>query len=216
MEENTRDKIIRIARKQIHNKGYEKTTIRSIANEAEIAIGNLQFYFQKKEQLMAEIFTSDLLDFYKKYSHVCSELDNPWIEYFSMEGAYLLSMLRIENMLSTYLCCVNIPLIRQQYISINNELLLKCFEHQNIEPDDKQKIYFISLCISGGEFEIISLISQRLQELSGKLLFDFPYKSGLLQYGIEKDIADDIISSSYTKAKEISDSYVKELLNIKY
>src|SRR5256714_13280943 len=52
--ESTRDQIIHAAADSLLENGYSGTSVRSIASKAGVAIGNLQYYFPTKSELLVE------------------------------------------------------------------------------------------------------------------------------------------------------------------
>ena len=57
--ENLREEIIKEAKKQISERGYKNTTIRSVASECNIAVGTVYNYFKSKESLVASFVLED-------------------------------------------------------------------------------------------------------------------------------------------------------------
>src|SRR5260370_16817885 len=52
--ESTRDQIIHAAAESLLENGYSGTSVRSIASKAGVAIGNLQYWFPTKPELLGE------------------------------------------------------------------------------------------------------------------------------------------------------------------
>src|SRR4030088_594958 len=52
--ESTREQIIRAAADSLLENGYSGTSVRSIASKAGVAIGNLQYWFPTKSELLVE------------------------------------------------------------------------------------------------------------------------------------------------------------------
>lgn len=57
--ENLREEILAQAKKQIKERGYKNTTIRSVAAECGIAVGTVYNYFKSKEMLIASFILND-------------------------------------------------------------------------------------------------------------------------------------------------------------
>ena len=57
--ENLREQILNEAKKQLFEQGYEKTTIRSVAQECGIAVGTVYNYFKSKDILIASLVLED-------------------------------------------------------------------------------------------------------------------------------------------------------------
>ena len=56
--EETRRKISEIALASFQERGYEQTTLRLIASEAGISVGNAYYYFPTKNHLVQELYMS--------------------------------------------------------------------------------------------------------------------------------------------------------------
>lgn len=59
---NIKDQIIREAKRQVLELGYESTTIRSVASGCGIAVGTVYNYFQSKDMLIASFILSDWME----------------------------------------------------------------------------------------------------------------------------------------------------------
>ena len=60
--ENVREQLLAEAKKQISERGYKNTTIRSVASECNIATGTVYNYFKSKDMLIASFILQDWLD----------------------------------------------------------------------------------------------------------------------------------------------------------
>lgn len=57
--ENVREQLLAEAKRQISDKGYAKTTIRSVAAACSLGIGTVYNYFPSKDMLIASFMTED-------------------------------------------------------------------------------------------------------------------------------------------------------------
>ena len=57
--ENLRDQLLQEARKQIAERGYTGTTIRSVAGACGVGVGTVYNYFSSKEMLIAAFMMED-------------------------------------------------------------------------------------------------------------------------------------------------------------
>ena len=57
--ENAREQILTEAKKQIAERGYAATTVRSVANSCGIAVGTVYNYFSSKDMLIASFVAED-------------------------------------------------------------------------------------------------------------------------------------------------------------
>lgn len=56
---NTRDRILEATRKRLIANGYDALVMRDLADELEIKLGNLQYYFKTKEILVLEVLQKE-------------------------------------------------------------------------------------------------------------------------------------------------------------
>jgi AcrR family transcriptional regulator len=57
--ENVREQLLCVAKKQIEERGYANTTIRSVAGECGLAVGTVYNYFKSKDMLIATFVVED-------------------------------------------------------------------------------------------------------------------------------------------------------------
>lgn len=57
--ENVREQLLAVAKKQIEERGYANTTIRSVAAECGLAVGTVYNYFKSKDMLIATFVVED-------------------------------------------------------------------------------------------------------------------------------------------------------------
>lgn len=74
-QENTEERIKNIARKIFEQKGYTGTTVRDIAEAADINIALLNYYFRSKEKLFQEIFLESFINMFKEEHLIFEEKD---------------------------------------------------------------------------------------------------------------------------------------------
>ena len=57
--ENVREQLLAVAKKQISERGYANTTIRSVAGECGLGVGTVYNYFKSKDMLIASFMAED-------------------------------------------------------------------------------------------------------------------------------------------------------------
>ena len=57
--ENIREALLVEAKRQIAERGYQNTTIRSVAKECGVAVGTVYNYFKSKDMLIASFILED-------------------------------------------------------------------------------------------------------------------------------------------------------------
>lgn len=55
LKEDIRGRILAVARQQFEQKGYSKTSMREIAESADVGVGNIYNYFASKDELFHEV-----------------------------------------------------------------------------------------------------------------------------------------------------------------
>ena len=71
--ENVREQILEEAKKQVSEKGYGKTTVRSVASACGIGVGTVYNYFESKDMLIASFMIQDWNRFLCRMEGIDSE-----------------------------------------------------------------------------------------------------------------------------------------------
>src|SRR5216683_47362 len=75
--ESTRDQIIHAAAESLLENGYSGTSVRSIASKAGVAIGNLQYWFPTKSELLVEAWRYLTAHSVEELRAALNQLTNP-------------------------------------------------------------------------------------------------------------------------------------------
>ena len=75
--ESSRDQIIRAAAESLLESGYSGTSVRSIASKAGVAIGNLQYWFPTKSELLVEAWRYLTATSVQELSRTLNQLTDP-------------------------------------------------------------------------------------------------------------------------------------------
>src|SRR2546428_2381940 len=75
--ESTRDQIIHAAADSLLENGYSGTSVRSIASKAGVAIGNLQYWFPTKSELLVEAWRYLTAKFVEELRRAPNQLTDP-------------------------------------------------------------------------------------------------------------------------------------------
>src|ERR1700719_4830404 len=75
--ESTRDQIIHAAAESLLENGYSGTSVRSIATKAGVAIGNLQYWFPTKSELLVEAWRFLTAQSVDQLRHTLNQLTDP-------------------------------------------------------------------------------------------------------------------------------------------
>jgi len=71
--QKTREVILEAALEQFREKGYGRATMRDIAKQAGVSVGNAYYYFQSKEEMILEVFVRSQRDAETRNRETCSK-----------------------------------------------------------------------------------------------------------------------------------------------
>jgi AcrR family transcriptional regulator len=74
---SSREQIVRAAAESLLENGYAGTSVRAIASRAGVAIGNLQYYFPTKSELLVEAWRHLTARSVEELRAACNQLDDP-------------------------------------------------------------------------------------------------------------------------------------------
>jgi AcrR family transcriptional regulator len=74
--QDTRNKIVIVARKILVNEGYEGFVFRKIAKQSDITAGNLQYYFKSKRELLSAVLLEEMHRYEDSYKEIISVSKN--------------------------------------------------------------------------------------------------------------------------------------------
>ncbi len=76
--EKTRAEILRAAARMLRDNGYKATTLRQIAEEADMKAGSLYYHFKSKEEIVDEVLNAGLSDLLSGVSAAVEEFHEPY------------------------------------------------------------------------------------------------------------------------------------------
>ena len=150
MEKN----ILKVSTELFINQGYDKTTIRQIAEAAGIGRGHLYYYFRKKEDIFIHIF-KEILN--KIYSDVIESSDDKTeiiLSYALILCIYTYTLVYNEKLFRIYLQGSNVEIIRKATQDILIDLCKKIAEDMKYDINEKD-IYFSVIIGYAGECELL-------------------------------------------------------------
>lgn len=106
--------------------GYEKTTLRSIAKSLGVAVGNVNYYYPKKEDLVRD-YHDLVMEAFLPEQDEASRDEDPWTAYFLVEYRFLHFITFDEKTANLYVSFTNIPSLRELYINTHQALFLSFF-----------------------------------------------------------------------------------------
>lgn len=197
----TKEKILDGAQKLFLEHGYTKTTMRMIAQEADVNLGLIPYYFEKKENMGTEIYSRYMSKFHKRIHHKEYRVKNS-----------------IEHLLVTYLMLqyyMNLePGLLKLYVELVKEDVLKYsiegYSFRSLELIEKEyglKLESIDLATT---INIIKGVERAfiIASVDGKLDMNFfdininMVKCALLYMGISQDTLDKNVKAVKEKLEE--------------
>lgn len=134
--------------------GYEKTTIRQIADEVGIGRGHLYYYFKKKEDILLYIYKTILNKIYELISNHNMNDTELLLNYAITQCLYTYTIVKYEKLFRIYIEASKVPIIRKEYVNLLIELFKKKAPetHYNVTEKD----IYISVTVGcAGEEELL-------------------------------------------------------------
>lgn len=134
--------------------GYEKTTIRQIADSVGIGRGHLYYYFKKKEDILLYIYKTILNKIYGLISNHHMNDTELLLNYAVTQCLYTYTIVRYESLFRIYIEASKVPVIRKEYVNILIELFKKKAPETHYNATEKD--IYISVAVGcAGEEELL-------------------------------------------------------------
>ena len=130
----TKLKIILASEQLFRKYGYYKTSMRMLADVCGMAVGNLCYYYPKKEDLLMEDHNVLTDAFFQ--NAISNPPEDPWITYIGAESDFLLRIYEDAELLSLYREVINVPALRQDYYQKHHELLEQFFHASDFDMSE--------------------------------------------------------------------------------
>jgi AcrR family transcriptional regulator len=183
--------------------GIEKVTLRDIAAECGISLGNLTYHYQKKEYLFAAVYKEMLQTTHDRFrEHFSSQNGkmHPWATYVGINYAHLHTVAHAEHGISDYIYSTRFPAAREAYVAANCELMLKCLTDTPYK-ENRQKIKIACMIGCGGEFEAMYTYSARKEDYDFDQLIAPTFSARLYLAGVSSGEIDDLVTLGIQKGK---------------
>lgn len=195
MVENIREIIYKNSVRLFNERGYSYVTMREIAAECGISVGNLTYYYPKKEDLLMlehDGIMQAFIDEVLLRDSKLSGLDG----YFTVECAFLYYIVCDAALERLYRDVINIPGLRRRYCESHYELYCRF-----VSPANPLSSKLAIAAMSGVEFELVGeglIRGNEVKALAGIL--------GTLLIFEGKSIPDNesLITSSITRGLDIA------------
>ena len=173
MVENIKQIIAEASRELFNSNGYQKVTMRQIADRCGISVGNLTYHYPHKEDLLMlehdgilNAFLDDVLTNRPELTGLKG--------YFTVECAFLYRILNDPPVAALYADVINVPSLRKRYHDAHYRLYL----HFCPEADGTREAWISTLAMSALEYEyadvgILAETPQLMEDIfRAKLLFE--------------------------------------------
>lgn len=206
MANNTRQLIVEKSRSLFISQGYSATSLRQIADECDIEMGNLYYYFKKKEDLFMIFHNEFYTDFTKRLQKNLESTDNPWCDYIVMEYCFLYKCAFDLTYRKLFLEAINIPSLRREYIMNHHEKFLTFISKKQLDIDARD-IYMSTVIISAAEFQLMEFYAERSIEMDFDYAFAYVFDLRMKLLGVPAAERKQYIDKGFAISKEIVQEY---------
>lgn len=205
---NTKLAIATAARDLFASQGYAATTMQQISERTGKSLGNINYYFPRKEDILMFLHRQGLEHFFQEVKNECEETANPLKKYLSVHCGYLLMVLRNPDVRNMYVDATKQVSCRIDYISIFHELYLHYLNADDARLD-KRDIFIKNTLLCGGEFEMVCLYTERPNEYNMEDVLIYPMRAFLQFFSLSDEEQQEIISFSINHGKKLADRFVQ-------
>lgn len=192
MNENIKETIARESRELFNKYGYQKVTMREIANACGISVGNLTYHYPHKEDLLMLEHDGILNAFLSAALSDESALSG-LAGYFTVECAFLRRIMSDPPVARLYSQVVNVPNLRDRYYTAHHKLYLHFSPEDDTPASRRATVAMCALEFSLSDTGILSedfeagmrnVFSARLL-FAGKNAEDY---AGNIRSGVEEGV----------------------------
>ncbi len=169
-EIETKNKILKVARKLFQEDGYQSTTIRKITNACGIQIGSLYHFYRDKEDIFFHI-VSEIFDRVIEKATELADEDDPYLKFACESTWHILSVFSNAKTAELYNIAFSSP-------SISQNVMKKRIEHSRalfggLHPNFQERDYKIRAMMINGYLQALSLdASQRPLQEDAELIYE--------------------------------------------
>lgn len=141
--------ILRVSTELFLNQGYDKTTIRQIAEASGIGRGHLYYYFRKKEDILIHIFKEILNKIYEDVIESSDDQTEILLSYAKIQCIYTYTLVLNEKLFRIYLQGSNIDIVRRAAQNILIDLCKKKAKDMNYNISQKDICFSVTIGYAG-------------------------------------------------------------------
>ena len=194
--------------------GYEKTTIRQIADSVGIGRGHLYYYFKKKEDILLYIYKTILNKIYGLISNHHMNDTELLLNYAVTQCLYTYTIVRYESLFRIYIEASKVPVIRKEYVNILIELFKKKAPETHYNATEKD--IYISVAVGcAGEEELLRRYYNKEIDLDIEDIIKSVISTRLILLNIiEKKQVDQIVGNAIEIANNLNIGELLESFDI--
>ncbi len=210
MKKDIQKKILKTAIQSFMKNGYEETTIRSLAKELDLAVGNINYYYPKKEDIVKDYHNAVLEAFLSEVTKNTDDTSDPWITYFAAEYSFM-SFIATDIPTNTlYKSFTAVKALRDFYTEKHQELFLSIFKTL---PSTKEEIYLSTLAMCSLEFTLITRFDAHQKDWDFDDIMQHIFETRLSFLHLSLSDYQDIIKKSIEKGKSLS--FINDVITTK-
>lgn len=141
--------ILNISTQLFLNQGYDKTTIRQIADASGIGRGHLYYYFRKKEDILIYIFKQILNKIYDDVIESNDDKTEVILSYAVIQCIYTYTLVFNKKLFRIYIEGSNVEIIRRAAQNILIDLFKKKSKDMNYDLNEKNIRFSITIGYAG-------------------------------------------------------------------
>lgn len=145
MEKN----ILKVSTRLFLNQGYDKTTIRQIAEASGIGRGHLYYYFKKKEDILIHIFKQILNKIYDDVIESSDDKTEVILSYATIQCIYTYTLVFNEKLFRIYIEGSSIEIVRRAAQNILIDLCKKKAKDMNYDVSEKDICFSVTIGYAG-------------------------------------------------------------------
>lgn len=130
MEISTKERIFQAAKKLWFEKGYDNTTMRDIARECNMAIGNLTYHYPRKDDILM-VYHDRILNAADHIAHEEKSIYNGCIVWTAVEYAFLRYIADDRSISELYRQVINSSSLRARYVHSHDKLYQEWTKDEN-------------------------------------------------------------------------------------
>lgn len=152
MKKDLRQKILKTAIDSFGVMGYEKTTMRAIANQLDLAVGNVNYYYPKKEKLVVD-FHNYVMDVFINEARSMEQYGDSLLNYFTIEYGFMSYIAHDSRVSAIYKSFTEVSALREFYVDRHEDIFRSMADISDIGESDS---YLSTLAMCSLEFELIT------------------------------------------------------------